>query len=150
MIREIYPPKKIFIKYINQQKGWGVFCSEKILKGDYHVEVNMDLLPQITDNTYDMVKKIEKKSKTVFKFLQNGTLSNGTSYKLIFIGDELFHDHKESSGRHLDYSDINIEIYAEINKDFPLTTEERNEVIKKFKMYDVKLKLKFMSLPKEK
>ena len=34
MIREIYPPKKVFIKYINQQKGWGVFCSEKILKGE--------------------------------------------------------------------------------------------------------------------
>ena len=115
---------------------------EKILKGGYHVEVNMDLLPQITDNTYDMVKKIEKKSKTVFKFLQNGTLSNGTSYKLIFIGDKLFHDHKESSGRHLDYSDINIEIYAEINKDFPLTTEERNEVIKKFKMYDVDIHIR--------
>ena len=123
---------------------------EKILKGDYHVEVNMDLLPHITDGTYDMVKKIEKKSKTVFKFLQNGTLSNGTSYKLIFIEDELFHDHKERSGRHLDYSDINIEIYAEINKDFPLTKEERDEVKRKFKMYDVDLKLKFMSLPKEK
>ena len=123
---------------------------EKILKGDYHVEVNMDLLPHITDNTYDMVKKKEKQSKTVFKFLQNGTLSNGTSYKLIFIEDELFHDHKESSGRHLDYSDINIEIYAEINKDFPLTKEERDEVKRKFKMYDVNLKLKFMSLPKEK
>jgi hypothetical protein len=115
---------------------------EKILKGDYHVEVNMDLLPHITDGTYDMVKKIEKKSKTVFKFLQNGTLSNGTSYKLIFIEDELFHDHKERSGRHLDYSDINIEIYAEINKDFPLTKEERDEVKRKFKMYDVDLKLK--------
>jgi hypothetical protein len=117
---------------------------EKILKGDYdyHVEVNMDLLPHISDDMYDMVKKIEKKSKTVFKFLQNGTLSNGTSYKLIFIEDELFHDHKESSGRHLDYSDINIEIYAEINKDFPLTTEERDEVKRKFKMYDVDLKLK--------
>jgi hypothetical protein len=117
---------------------------EKILKGDYdyHVEVNMDLLPHISDDMYDMVKKIEKKSKTVFKFLQNGTLSNGTSYKLIFIEDELFHDHKESSGRHLDYSDINIEIYAEINKDFPLTTEERDEVKRKFKMYDVNLKLK--------
>lgn len=123
---------------------------EKILRGGYHVEVNMDLLPHITDGTYDMVKKIEKKSKTVFKFLQNGTLSNGTSYKLIFIEDELFHDHKERSGRHLDYSDINIEIYAEINKDFPLTTEERDEVKRKFKMYDVDLKLKFMSLPKEK
>jgi len=123
---------------------------EKILKGDYHVEVNMDLLPHITDGTYDMVKKIEKKSKTVFKFLQNGTLSNGTSYKLIFIEDELFHDHKERSGRHLDYSDINIEIYAEINKDFPLTKEERDEVKRKFKMYDVDLFLKFMSLPKEK
>ena len=121
---------------------------EKILKGGYHVEVNMDLLPHITDGTYDMVKKIEKKSKTVFKFLQNGTLSNGTSYKLTFIGDELFHDHKERSGRHLDYSDINIEIYAEINKDFPLTKEERDEVKRKFKMYDVNLKLKFMSLPK--
>ena len=115
---------------------------EKILKGDYHVEVNMDLLPHITDGTYDMVKKIEKKSKTVFKFLQNGTLSNGTSYKLIFLDDELYHNHKERSGRHLDYSDIIIEIYAEINKDFPLTTEERDEVKRKFKMYDVDLKLK--------
>jgi len=122
----------------------------KILKGGYHVEVNMDLLPHITDGMYDMVKKIEKKSKTVFKFLQNGTLSNGTSYKLIFIEDELFHEHKERSGRHVDYSDINIEIYAEINKDFPLTKEERDEVKRKFKMYDVNLKLKFMSLPKEK
>ena len=112
---------------------------EKILKGDYHVEVNMDLLPHITDGTYDMVKKIEKKSKTVFKFLQNGTLSNGTSYKLIFIEDELFHDHKESSGRHLDYSDFNVEITVKMDKDFPLTNEEKNEVEKMFKMYDVEI-----------
>ena len=115
---------------------------EKILKGGYHVEVNMDLLPQITDNTYDMVKKIEKKSKTVFKFLQNGTLSNGTSYKLIFIGDKLFHDHKESSGRHLDYSDFYLQLDVKIDKDFPLDREDKKEIKRMFRMYDVRLIMK--------
>ena len=115
---------------------------EKILKGGYHVDVNMDLLPHITDDTYDMIKKKEEHSKVVFDFLQDGTLSNGTSYKLIFLDDELYHNHKESSGRHLDYNDINIEIFAETDKDFPLTDEERDEVKRKFKMYDVKLIIK--------
>jgi hypothetical protein len=115
---------------------------EKILKGGYHVEVNMDLLPHISDDMYDIIKKKEEHSKMVFEFLQDGTLNNGTSYKLIFIGDDFVHDHKESSGRHLDYSDININIYVEIDKDFPLTTEEKDEVKKKFKMYDVILFMK--------
>ena len=39
---------------------------EKILKGGYHVEVNMDLLPHITDDTYDMIKKKEEHGKSVF------------------------------------------------------------------------------------
>jgi hypothetical protein len=115
---------------------------EKILKGGYHVDVNMNLLPHISNDTYDMVKKKEKKSKTVFKFLQNGTLRNGTSYKLIFIEDELIHDHKESSGRHLDYSDINVDILVKVDEDFPLTDEEIDEVKRKFKMYDVRLIMK--------
>ena len=74
--------------------------------------------------------------------MEDGTLSNGTSYKLIFLGDELFHNHKESSGRHLDYGDINIEIFAETDKDFPLTNDEKDELKKMFKMYDTKLIIK--------
>ena len=115
---------------------------EEILKGGYHVEVNMDLLPHITDDTYDMIKKKEEHGKSVFEFLEDGTLSNGTSYKLIFLDDELYHNHKESSGRHLDYSDINIEIFAETDKDFPLTNDEKDELKKMFKMYDTKLIIK--------
>lgn len=115
---------------------------EKILKGGYHVGVNMDLLPHVTDDTYDMVKKKEEYSKMVFEFLQDGTLSNGTSYKLIFLYDDLYHNHNESSGRHLDYSDINIEIFAETDKDFPLTNDEKDELKKMFKMYDIKLIIK--------
>ena len=115
---------------------------EKILKGGYHVEVNMDLLPHITDDTYEMIKKREEHSKVVFDFLQDGTLSNGTSYKLIFIADDLIHDHKESSGRHMDYSDIDVNIYAETDKDFPLTNEEKDEVKNMFKMYDIRLFIK--------
>ena len=33
MINEIHPSNKIYIKFINIKKGWGVFCKEKILKG---------------------------------------------------------------------------------------------------------------------
>lgn len=115
---------------------------EKILKGGYHVEVNMDLLPRITDETYDIIKKKEEHSKMVFEFLQDGTLSNGTSYKLIFIGSDLIHNHKESSGRHIDYNDIDIDIFAESDKDFPLTKDEINEIKKMFKMYDIKIVIK--------
>jgi len=115
---------------------------EKILKGGYHVEVNMDLLPHISDDMYDIIKKKEEHSKMVFEFLKDGTLNNGTSYKLIFIEDELIHDHKESSGRHLDYSDINVDILVKVDEDFPLTDEEIDEVKKKFKMYDVRLIMK--------
>ena len=115
---------------------------ERILKGGYHVEVDMNSLPHVTDDTYDMINKKKEHGKSVFEFLEDGTLSNGTSYKLIFLDDELYHNHKESSGRHLDYSDINIEIFAETDKDFPLTDEERDEVKRKFKMYDVKLIIK--------
>ena len=34
MINEIHPSNKIYIKFINIKKGWGVFCKEKILKGE--------------------------------------------------------------------------------------------------------------------
>lgn len=34
MVDEIHPPKKIYIKFINPKKGWGVFCKEKISKGE--------------------------------------------------------------------------------------------------------------------
>jgi hypothetical protein len=115
---------------------------EKILKGGYHVDVNMDLLPHVTDDTYDIIEKKREHGKSVFEFLEDGTLNNGTSYKLIFIGDDLFHNYKESSGRHLDYSDIDVEIMTKIDKNFPLTTEEKDEIKKMFKMYDVRLILK--------
>ena len=34
MVKEIHPPNKIYIKFIDTKKGWGVFCKEKILKGE--------------------------------------------------------------------------------------------------------------------
>jgi SET domain-containing protein len=34
MIKEIHPPNKIYIKFIDKKKGWGVFCKEKILKDE--------------------------------------------------------------------------------------------------------------------
>ena len=111
----------------------------KILKGGYRVEVNMDLLPNITDDTYDTVEKKKEHGKSVFEFLEDGTLSNGTSYKLILGDIWVGHVHKESSGRHLDYSDFNVEITVKMDKDFPLTNEEKNEVEKMFKMYDVEI-----------
>ena len=111
----------------------------KILKGGYHVEVNMDLLPNITDNTYDIVQKKKEHGKSVFEFLEDGTLSNGVSYKLILRDLWVGHEHKESSGRHLDYSDLNVVILVMADKDFPLTDEEKNEIEKMFKMYDVTL-----------
>ena len=111
----------------------------KILKGGYRVEVNMDLLPNITDDTYDTVEKKKEHGKSVFEFLEDGTLSNGTSYKLILGDIWVGHVHKESSGRHLDYSDFNVEIMVKMDKDFPLTDEEKNEIEKMFKMYDVTL-----------
>jgi len=112
---------------------------EKILKGGYHVEVNMDLLPRITDDTYDIVQKKKEHGKSVFEFLEDGTLSNGTSYKLILRDLWVGHEHKESSGHHLDYSDLNVGLLVMVDKDFPLTDEEKNEIEKMFKMYDVTL-----------
>jgi len=114
----------------------------KILKGGYRVEVNMDLLPNIIDDTYDTVEKKKEHGKSVFEFLEDGTLSNGTSYKLILGDIWVGHVHKESSGRHLDYSDFNVEIMVKMDKDFPLTNEEKNEVEKMFKMYDVEILIK--------
>ena len=34
MITEIHASNKIYIKFINSKKGWGVFCKEKILKDE--------------------------------------------------------------------------------------------------------------------
>ena len=109
----------------------------KILKDGYHVEVNMDLLPHITDDTYDIIENKKEHGKSVFEFLQDGTLNNGTSYKLILEEIDVLYDYKESSGRHVDYSDIIIDLYAHIDVEFPLTKDEINEIKKKFKMYDV-------------
>jgi len=112
---------------------------EKILKGGYHVDVNMDLLPHITDDTYVMIKNKKEHGKSVFEFLEDGTLSNGTSYKLIFERIFLVHYNKESSGQHLDYSDINIGLSVNIDKNHPLTDDEKDELRKMFEMYDVLL-----------
>jgi len=110
---------------------------ERILKGGYHVEVDMNSLPHVTDDTYDMINKKKEHGKSVFEFLEDGTLSNGTSYKLIFDTLILTHRHKENSGRHLDYSDINILMNVNIDKNHPLTDDEKDELKKMFKMYDV-------------
>lgn len=112
---------------------------EKILKGDYHVGVNMDLLPHINDDTYDIIEKKREHGRSVFEFLEDGTLSNGTSYKLIFQDLGVGHHHKESSGRHLDYSDFYLQLDVKIDKDFPLDREEKKEIKKMFRMYDVEL-----------
>jgi SET domain-containing protein len=34
MTTEIHPSNKIYIKFINKKKGWGVFCKEKIEKNE--------------------------------------------------------------------------------------------------------------------
>jgi hypothetical protein len=112
---------------------------EKILKGGYHFEVNMDLLPHVTDDTYDIINKKREHGKNVFEFLEDGTLRNGTSYKLIFQDLGVGHHHKESSGRHLDYSDFYIQLDVKIDKDFPLDREEKKEIKRMFGMYDVEL-----------
>ena len=112
---------------------------ERILKGGYHVEVDMDLLPHVTDDTYDMVNKKKEHGKNVFEFLEDGTLRNGTSYKLIFKSIVLVHGHKESSGRHLDYNDIAIGLTVDIDSNHPLTDDEKDELRNMFKMYDVLL-----------
>ena len=114
---------------------------ERILKGGYHVEVNMDLLPHVTDDTYDIIKKKREHGKNVFEFLEDGTLSNGTSYKLIFQDLGVGHHSKESSGRHLDYSDFYLLLDVKIDKDFPLDREEKGEIKRMFKMYDVELNI---------
>ena len=112
---------------------------ERILKGGYHVEVDMNSFPKVTDDTYDMIKNKKEHGKSVFEFLEDGTLSNGTSYKLIFETILLAHNHKENSGRHLDYSDINIGLTVKIDNNHPLTDDEKDELRKMFGMYDVLL-----------
>jgi hypothetical protein len=112
---------------------------ETILKGGYHVEVNMDLLPHVTDDTYDIIEKKREHGKSVFEFLEDGTLSNGTSYKLIFQDLGVGHEHKENSGRHLDYSDFNLQLDVKVDKDFPLNRDEKKEIKKMFGMYGVEL-----------
>lgn len=112
---------------------------ERILKGGYHVEVDMNSFPHVTDDTYDMIKKKKGHGMSVFEFLEDGTLRNGTSYKLIFNTIILTHYHKENSGRHLDYSDITIGLSVNIDKNHPLTDDEKDELKKMFGMYDVLL-----------
>ena len=112
---------------------------EKILKGGYHVEVDMGSFPHVTDDTYDIINKKKEHGKSVFEFLEDGTLRNGTSYKLIFESIVLVHHHKESSGRHLDYSDFYLQLDVKIDKDFPLDREEKGEIKRMFRMYDVEL-----------
>ena len=112
---------------------------KNILYYGYGVDVNMDLLPHVTDDTYDIIEKKREHGKNVFEFLEDGTLSNGTSYKLIFQDLGVGHDHKESSGRHLDYSDFNLQLDVKIDKDFPLDREEKKEIKRMFGMYDVEL-----------
>ena len=112
---------------------------EKILKGGYHVEVDMGSFPHIMDDSYDMVKKKEGHGKSVFEFLEDGTLRNGTSYKLIFERISLVHSRKKNSGRHLDYSDIGVGLTVDIDSNHPLTDDEKDELRNMFKMYDVLL-----------
>jgi hypothetical protein len=112
---------------------------KQILYYGYGVDVNMDLLPHITDDTYDMIKKKEEHGKSVFEFLEDGTLSNGTSYKLIFQDLVVGHEHRENSGRHLDYSDIILQLVVKVDKDFPLNRDEKKEIKKMFGMYGVEL-----------
>ena len=115
---------------------------ERILKGGYHVEVDMDLLPHVTDDTYDIINKKKEHGKSVFEFLEDGTLRNGTSYKLIFESIVLVHIHKESSGRHLDYNDIAIGLTVDIDSNHPLTDDEKKEIKRMFSLYDVILLFK--------
>ncbi len=112
---------------------------KQILYYGYGVDVNMDLLPHVTDDTYDMIKKKEEHGKSVFEFLEDGTLSNGTSYKLIFQDLVVGHEHRENSGRHLDYSDIILQLDVKVDKDFPLNRDEKKEIKKMFGMYGVEL-----------
>lgn len=116
---------------------------EKILKGDYHVEVNMDLLPNITDDTYDIVEKRKEHGRMIFEFLQDGTLSNGVSYKLnppTYITQGL--NYVEKDGRHIDYRDIIILMETSPDKDYPLTNDEKKEITKMFMTYDVDIHIR--------
>ena len=99
----------------------------------------MDLLPHVTDDTYDIIEKKREHGMSVFEFLEDGTLSNGTSYKLIFQDLYVGHEHKENSGRHLDYNDITLQLDVKVDKDFPLTFKEKREIRKMFGMYGVEL-----------
>ena len=112
---------------------------KNILYYGYGVDVNMDLLPHVTDDTYDIIEKKREHGKSVFEFLEDGTLSNGTSYKLIFQDLYVGHEHKENSGRHLDYNDITLQLDVKVDKDFPLNREEKKEIKKMFGMYGVEL-----------
>jgi hypothetical protein len=112
---------------------------KQILYYGYGVDVNMDLLPHVTDDTYDIIEKKREHGKSVFEFLEDGTLSNGTSYKLIFQDLYVGHEHKENSGRHLDYSDIILQLDVKVDKDFPLNRDEKKEIKKMFGMYGVEL-----------
>jgi hypothetical protein len=112
---------------------------KQILYYGYGVDVNMDLLPHVTDDTYDIIEKKREHGMSVFEFLEDGTLSNGTSYKLIFQDLYVGHEHKENSGRHLDYSDIILQLDVKVDKDFPLTFKEKREIRKMFGMYGVEL-----------
>jgi len=112
---------------------------KQILYYGYGVDVNMDLLPHVTDDTYDIIEKKREHGMSVFEFLEDGTLSNGTSYKLIFQDLYVGHEHKENSGRHLDYNDITLQLDVKVDKDFPLTFKEKREIRKMFGMYGVEL-----------
>lgn len=61
MITEIYPSNKIYIKFINKTKGWGVFCKEKINK-DEIVETCYCIVDN--HNTTSLKKYVYNRNKT--------------------------------------------------------------------------------------
>ena len=81
MIKEIHPPTKIYIKFIDTKKGWGVFCKEKITKDEiveqcYGIIDNYSDASSLKDYSFTLNEKLAGLTNDVIYALGYGGVYN--------------------------------------------------------------------------
>jgi SET domain-containing protein len=89
MINEIYPPTKIYIKFIDTKKGWGVFCKEKILKGEiieqcYGIVVHGETAP-LKDYAFVLNQKNWQNNDAIIALGYGGIYNHSDEPNMVYI-----------------------------------------------------------------
>ena len=113
MITEIHPSNKIYIKFINIKKGWGVFCKEKILKGEiveqcYGIIDNYKTTP-LKEYTFELNTKTWETNDSIMPLGYGGIYNHSDEPNIVYdiidkiiefkatkdieIGDEICHNY---------------------------------------------------------